>query len=218
MSRGLRRVRKSLQEVADHTGHRLIAVRTNLRSHPVFNALNWEITHIAALAAVAHTLGERLGTMVVADSDAPPPFGSHPDLDPLWSSESVTLRSFGAGHSRLQRVAAIRDGSPLRGHLRVCWENRAESLNCGGCKKCLLTRLQLLAVGDPTGMDSFPDAPLVETLERLLQTEPGTSYPHFWRETPSALRDARLRALIEELVTYQPPPRWKKRLKRLLHI
>lgn len=214
----LRRVRDSLQHMAASTGHHLNIVRTNLRSHRMFNELNWEITHIAALAAVAHTLGEQLGTVYVADSDVPPPYGSHPDLDKLWSSDSVALANFGAGHSRLQRVAAIREWPPLRGRLRVCWENLAETLNCGHCKKCLLTRLQLLAAGDPAGMDSFPDVPLAEALERVVKTDPGTSYPHFWRETQAALHDTHLRTLIEAMLVRKPPPTLKSRLEQVLRI
>ena len=214
----LRRVRDSLQAVAKATGHPLVFVRTNLRSHHVFRSLCWEITHIAALAAVAHTLGDRFGTLYVADSDVPPPYGSHPDLDGLWSSDSVEITSFGAGHSRLQRTAEIRDWQPLRGRLHVCWENRAETLNCGFCKKCLLTRLQLLAAGDPAGMDSFPDAPLAEALECIVKTAPGSNYPHFWCETQVALNDVRLRDLIERLLTQNPHPSPTviKRIKTLL--
>jgi hypothetical protein len=163
--------------------------------------LDWETAHGAALAGVAHTLGDMLGTVCVADSDVPAPYGSHPDLDPLWSSDSVALTSFGSGHSRLQRAAAIHDWPPLRGRLHVCWEKLAETLNCGFCKKCVVTRLELLAAGDRTGMDSFPDVSLAAALESLVRTNPGTYYPHFWRETQAALDDPQLRALIEALLT-----------------
>jgi hypothetical protein len=59
----LQRVRDSLQSVAVAAGRHLTTVRTNLRSHRMFSALDWDITHIAALAAVAHTLGDQLGTV-----------------------------------------------------------------------------------------------------------------------------------------------------------
>ena len=196
----LQRMRESLRRVADATSRQLTIVRTNLRDHSLFKALDWETAHGAALAAVAHTLGQWLGTMYVADSDVPPPYGSHPDLDPLWSSDSMALTNFGSGQSRLQRAAAISQWPPMRGHLHVCWEKLAETLNCGCCKKCVLTRLELLAAGDPTGMDSFPDVPLAATLENLVRTNPGTHYPHFWRETHAALDDPQLRALIEALL------------------
>jgi hypothetical protein len=139
----------------------------------------------------------------VADSDMPPPYGSHPNLDKLWSSDSVAMVNFGVGYSRLQRVAAIREWPPLQGHLRVCWENLAETLNCGYCKKCLLTRLQLLAAGDPNGMGSFPDVPVAEALVRLLESNPGTQYPHFWREVQTSLDDVRLRNLVEALLVHR---------------
>jgi len=215
-ARRLQRVRNSLQEVAAATGHSLIIVRTNLRHHRVFQALHWETAHAAALAAVAHTLGEQLGTVYLADSDVPPPYGSHPELDQLWSSDSLAVVSVGAGTSRLQRVQAICQWSPLKGRLRVCWENLAETLNCGRCKKCLLTRLQLLSAGDPSGMDSFPDVPLAEALEQVAESAPGTDYPHFWREVQATLADVRLRSLIETLLPKNPPTSGIRRLKQRL--
>lgn len=210
----LRRVRESLQRVAAVTGQELIVVRTNLRRHRVFRALHWETAHAAALGAVAQTLSNRLGTVYLADSDVPAPFGSQPELDPLWSSDAVRLASFGAGHSRLQRVKAICQWPPLRGHLRVCWENLAETLNCGRCKKCLLTRLQLWLAGDRTEMGSFPEVPLAETLERVAQTNPGTDYPHFWREVREAVADEGLRDSIERLLNHRPAAPERNRLKR----
>lgn len=211
----LEQVRTCLQHIAAATGHRLITVRTNLREHRTFQKLNWEITHIAALAAVAHTLAERFGTLYVAHSDVPPPFGSHPDFDPLWSSDEVAIVNFGAGYSRLERVRAISQWPPLRGRLRVCPEDRVETLNCGRCEKCLRTRLQLLAAGDPSAMDSFPDVPLVEMLELVVKTDAETRFPHFWREVQAALSDKRLRELIGMLLSHQPGPSLQKRLKHL---
>ncbi len=218
----LESIRRSLETVAANTGHKLIVVRTNLRSHRKFQSVHWETAHVGALAAVAHTLGDHLGTVFVADSDVPPPFGSNPELDELWSSDSVALRSIGAGSSRLQRVRTICDYSPVIGHLRVCWENLAESLNCGRCKKCLLTRLQLRAAGDATEMRSFPDIPLVEALERLVREDPGSRFPHFWRDLQSHLDEPRIQKAIESLLnpetatSLKRQSRWKQPLRRLL--
>jgi len=131
-------------------------VRTNLRSHPLFRSVSWEITHGAALASIAHALAGVVGTMYLAASDVQPPWGSEPELDAAWSSESMRLENFSAELSRLQRVSAIARWEPLRGRLRVCWENKSSDLNCGICEKCVRTRLQLHASGAPDGLDSFP--------------------------------------------------------------
>lgn len=210
----LDRVRRSLAAMASATGHSLVVVRTNLRSHRLFKSLDWEVSHVAALAGVAHALGEHLGTVYLADSDVPPPYGSHPELDERWSSDSVVLKSIGAGHSRLQRVKAICDWPPASGHLRVCWKNSEQALNCGRCKKCLLTRLALQVAGDSGEMHSFPALPLMETLERVAQTDPGSDYPHFWQEVMAELKDPRMRAAIETMLKSPARRSFKAQWKR----
>jgi hypothetical protein len=176
----------------------LVVVRTNLREHPVFNGISWETTHIAALAGVAHTLGEHVGSMYVAASDVPPPYGSAPDLDGAWSSESVVIENFSAELSRLQRAASIAHWEPLRGRLRVCWENNTPDINCGFCEKCLRTRVQLLVSGAPDGLDSFPAGfPLLSTLRRLHSVS--HQLRGQWRELAPLLNDPDLRAEVERL-------------------
>jgi hypothetical protein len=209
-------VRRWLETVAAATGRRLMVVRTNLRSHRLFKTVHWDLTHISALAAVAHVLGDQFGTVYVAASDVPPPYGSNPELDRLWSSDSVSLVNYGAEFSRLQRVAAIREWAPLRGHLRVCWQHLATTLNCGRCEKCLRTRLQFLAVGDPAAMDSFPDVPVADALAQLPRTS-HELHPQ-WREIQATLKEERLRELIEALLARSrqepPPPPFLKRVER----
>jgi hypothetical protein len=82
----LARARRRLGETVRDCGVEFVVVRTNLRSHPLFNLVHWEITHVAALAAIAHALAPLVHTMYVAASDVAPPWGSAPDLDAAWSS------------------------------------------------------------------------------------------------------------------------------------
>jgi hypothetical protein len=187
-------------------------VRTNLRSHPLFRSLSWEITHVAALASVAHALSEVVGTMYVAASDVEPPWGSAPELDAAWSSESMRIENFSAELSRLQRVASIARWEPLRGRLRVCWENKSSDLNCGFCEKCVRTRLQLHASGAPDGLDSFPGGrPLRSAIRRL---EPVQHELHGqWREIASRLSDERLRREVERVLDGRNPPAWRRAVK-----
>lgn len=206
----LRETRAWLSGIAEATGKRLVVVRTNLREHPLFMSLNWELTHIAALAMVAHALEDHFGSVYVAASDVPSPYGSHPDLDPLWSSASLALINIGSEYSRWERVAAIKGFAALRGRLRVCWQHFATTLNCGHCEKCVRTRLQLLAAGNRNGMDSFPDIPLDEAL-RSLERTPHELHPQ-WREIEMCLADPRWTGLIDALLARsllprQPAPR-----------
>lgn len=198
-------------------GVELITVRTNLREHPFFCEAPWEITHVAALAAVAHALGDCMHTMYIAASDVAPPWGSAPQLDAAWSSESVRIENYSAELSRLERIAAIARWEPLRGRLRVCWENNSADLNCGYCEKCLRTRLQLYVSGAPDGMDSFPaDQPLCATLGRLSSVQ--HELHGQWRQALATLTDPGLRREVERILQGRAHPLWWRGLRRLKRI
>jgi hypothetical protein len=199
--------RRWLSETARACGVAFVVVRTNLRAHPLFRSLSWEITHGAALASVAHALSGVVSTMYMAASDVEPPWGSSPELDAAWSSGAMRIENFSHELSRLQRVASIARWEPLRGRLRVCWENKSSDLNCGFCEKCVRTRLQLHASGAPDGLDSFPDARPLRSAIRFL--EPVQHELHGqWREIGARLEDPRLRRQVERVLSGRYPPAW----------
>jgi hypothetical protein len=145
-----RMVLRRLEPVAAETGIRIIPCHTNLRhlpSQPDF----WEDRYSgAALAAVGHAalLGSALlfigGTYPVNN---PVPWGSHPAVDGLLSSQHVTIVHDGSRFSRLQKVCELASWSTAIGALRVCSAGIGIEANCGRCEKCLRTRLELLAAG-----------------------------------------------------------------------
>lgn len=209
--------RNWLSAAAEACGVQLLNVRTNLKQHPFFASLSWEITHISALAAIAHALGHHVHTMYVAASDVPPPWGSAPELDAAWSSESVKIENFSPELTRLQRVASIAHWPPVRGRLRVCWENNTDDLNCGFCEKCLRTRLELYISGALDGLDSFPiHQPLRATLGRL------SAVPHElhgqWREIADRLTDPALLREVQRILQGRRHPLWWRGLRRLKRI
>jgi hypothetical protein len=194
----LARSREWLSATAQACGIELLVIRTNLREHPLFQSVNWEITHGAALAAVAHTLGQHVHTQYIAASDVPPPWGSAPDLDAAWSTGPLKIENFGWELSRLDRVRSIARWERLRGRLRVCWENNTSDLNCGYCEKCARTRVQLLACGAPDGLDSFPSGfPLAPAISRL---SIGRALQEQWREVALLLDDPELRREIARVL------------------
>ena len=141
---------RALEPVAAETGVQLIACRTNLRHLPEVPGF-WTARHNgAALAAVGHaaTSGPTMlfigGTYPVA---TPVPMGSHPALDPLYSSQRVAVIHDGARFSRLDKVRDLARWPTAVAALRVCPANPAGRANCGRCEKCLTTRLELLVAG-----------------------------------------------------------------------
>ncbi|MFF2953465.1 hypothetical protein ACFVVU_19205 [Kitasatospora sp. NPDC057965] len=135
--------------VAGHSGCRAVPVETNLRALTA-PLVRWEEFHGAALAATALALQGLLGRCLIAagfEYRHLPPYGSHPVLDHLWSTEALDVVHDGADATRTQKVARrlARSELALR-HLTVCWRGRPGQ-NCGACEKCLRTMLTLELAG-----------------------------------------------------------------------
>jgi hypothetical protein len=141
---------RRLQPVAVELGIRIISCRTNLRHLPVPPDF-WEHRHTgAALAAVGHAATHGPTFLFIGGSypvSAPIPWGSHPAVDGLFSSQRVTVVHEGSRFSRLQKVRDIAGWPTALAALRPCPAKPGLQSNCGRCEKCLRTRLELLAAG-----------------------------------------------------------------------
>ncbi|MEI6211921.1 MAG: hypothetical protein WCR06_09900 [bacterium] len=147
-----------LRMIAAEAGHRLVLVRTNLRTHPRLADADWTRTHGGALASVAYALPD-VRKMIISASFSTPfvvPWGSHPETDPLWSSEQLSFEHHGVERSRMAKVLAISENPLVRRHLRVCWKNRGRRSNCCKCEKCVRTMLILKALNRLQPFEAFP--------------------------------------------------------------
>ncbi|MBC5825228.1 MAG: hypothetical protein GIX02_10465 [Candidatus Eremiobacteraeota bacterium] len=152
----------AVRAAAAELGKPLIVVETNLRQ--CFDSfVSWPDHYCgAAIASVALLLSPLFHTVYVAASAGYKvlvPFGSHPLLDPLWSTEAVQIIHDGCEASRFQKVGAIAQSEVVRKTLRVCWHNTDGAYNCGSCLKCLHTMALLRAVGALESVRTF-DRPL----------------------------------------------------------
>jgi hypothetical protein len=192
--------RPSLRSVAETCGARPVVIRTNLRQHPVFAAAPWHHTHGGALAAIGHLLGEHAGRLVVASSVPPTctePWGSHWQLDPLWSSRELEIVHEGAEFSRAQKAWSMA-GEPLMfQHLRVCWENRTPTGNCSACDKCVCTMLLLEQAGQ---LDNYVVFQRPQSFVKLLEALPRTQYPITYREMCQRGLNPQVQAAVERLL------------------
>jgi hypothetical protein len=196
-----------IKQVAAATGLKTVFPRTNLRpSHP-FATLSWEATHVAALAAVAHALSPVVARVHVASSDVPPPWGSQPELDRLWSSGAVEVVNDGAECSRLDKVRAIADWDLVHRFLRVCWEKKSSAANCGICEKCVRTQAQFAAAGTLRRLTTFPRGSLVERIDALPHAH--DSLVGQWRDIREAVDDRAVAAAIDRyLARKMTPTEW----------
>lgn len=208
-------VAASLRAAAGAIGARPVVVRTNLREHPLLLGRGtWEEVHGGALAAVGHLLSATIDRLVVSSSFSRRyhvPWGSHFRTDPLWSSRGMRVEHFGAHCNRTQKVAAIAGYPLVHEHLRVCWENRTPTGNCGACVKCTVTMTALAQAGRLDDIRTLvPAAPL----EALLQ-QPGME--RFWQalreivaQDPDSAIGRTVAARLPQLRPTPPRSRWHR--------
>lgn len=142
-------VTKSLHQAAEQLRVPLIEVESNLRSF-TDRYLDWGFTHGGALASVALLLSPGLSQVFIPSSYSYAdlfPWGSHPLLDPLWSTEYMTLIHDGCEATRVEKIASFATHEVALRHLRVCWEYQGGKYNCGQCEKCLRTMIALRLAG-----------------------------------------------------------------------
>jgi len=153
------RAHAALSAVALDAGITLISARTNVRSLDTDLAFWMYAFHGAALSAVAHVLSRRLATFFIGSYDLAGlfmPYGSHPLLDPCYSSAGLRVRSDGYAFTRLEKVALVASWDVGLRNLRVCTMNVPGLLNCGDCEKCIRTMTELLVVGKLADATAFP--------------------------------------------------------------
>ncbi|HEU4828442.1 MAG TPA: hypothetical protein VFT04_04535 [Gemmatimonadales bacterium] len=146
----MRRFEASVRAISASLGIESAIVRTNLREHPDFSCASWERTHGGTLAAIGHLLGDAASRLVVSSSAARAdahPWGSHWQTDPLWSTGRLTVEHFGDSIRRGEKLAAMGAEPLVQKHLRVCWANRDDRLNCSRCEKCIRTEVVLAMYG-----------------------------------------------------------------------
>ncbi len=167
-------VSQSLQQAATQLDKNLVEVETNLRY--LSNAFgDWgEIYHGAALAAVGAILSSHCSEIYIPSS-VPyallEPWGSHPLLDPLFSTHFVEIIHDGCEAHRIEKIKAISNDEVAMNTLRVCYENINNHYNCGQCQNCLWTMVCLQLIDSLKECRTFDRAidkkKLVSTLKSL---------------------------------------------------
>lgn len=149
-----------VRQAADELGLPLIEVETNLHDLSDTRRSPWGTTyHGVALAAVGHLLAGTLGELVIGATHSYEDlfaYGSHPLTDPLLSSSRVTFTHHGCEADRVEKTVHCATSDVAMRHLRVCWENRDGTYNCGTCKKCLRTMIALRIAGKLEACETLP--------------------------------------------------------------
>ncbi|MFL5819825.1 MAG: hypothetical protein ACJ76S_03990 [Solirubrobacteraceae bacterium] len=166
------------RQAAAPTGCEFIIVETNQK--PVYRGHQ--------LVAMALALG--FSRMLIPSSGMLGeliPRATHPDLDPLFSSERTEIHHYGNA-SRMQKVARVARSTDALRTLRVCRYNRADrDINCGRCEKCLRTMIHLHLVGALERARGLFEHPLEPQAVAAMSKE--IKHPHQWVDLLCALDD-----------------------------
>jgi hypothetical protein len=142
---------KKLTTVASGLNLEFVPAATNLRSFTSAPASSWDWHASSQLASAGLCLGGGLRRLIIPGGDTYStlsPWGSHPLIDPLWSTESLEFRHDGCEAFRSQKLDwyVARSRVALE-NLRVCGYESSGLQNCGRCEKCLRTMIGLAALG-----------------------------------------------------------------------
>ena len=162
-----------IHRVASSWGKRVIEVETNLRSFLDSHfRLSWgTMTFGVGLVSVGHLLSPFFkkiyipGSYTYADLM---PWGSHPLLDPLWSTEMLEFVHDGCEAKRIDKVALLSESDIALQSLRVCFLNVNGAYNCGQCEKCVRTMINLHAVGALDRCTTFDTRLDIKRVSRLI--------------------------------------------------
>lgn len=142
-------VAAEIKRVAAALGLPAILLETDLRafSDP---ACDWERIYVgASLASIGHLLGSRFERVLIPATHSYRdlhPTGTHPLLDPLYSSDRVRVEHVDAV-TRVAKLEYLAGSELAMTSLRVCWQPDVETVNCGRCAKCMRTMTGLRIAG-----------------------------------------------------------------------
>jgi hypothetical protein len=155
--------------VADELDKTLIEVRTNLAPFAHETGVGWKFYHGAALVTVALLFQDRLGKVLIPATWSYAdllPWGSHPLLDPLWSTEQTAIEHAGCEATRVEKAAYISEHPVAMRYLRVCLAQDTD-YNCGRCEKCLRTIINLRAAGASGRCQTLPEEPDLQAIASM---------------------------------------------------
>lgn len=195
---------KPIKNFAKKEKIEVIVVKTNIRQI-TDRYVEWEDQCGSAMAAVSLALRNGFKEVYFSggmEYSALRPLGSHPHLDPLWSTETLQVIHDGIERNRLEKVRYISSSNKMLINLRVCWRNKKGSYNCCECEKCFRTMIMLEAVGVLEKCKSFDKPININILRKLYIVKP--LLRHF-------------RHTLEELKNKKTNPELVEALEKCLH-
>lgn len=148
----------------------LLQVHSPARQYARAFDMSWgRMAHGPVLAGAMKLFSPSHGIACIPSSHSPDslpsPWGSNPVTDPLYSTACQRVVHHGFPLTRFDKLVEIAGCPELIPHLRVCWENLRETMNCGKCRKCLLTMLALHLADSNSRAAAFPHVSVQQALD-----------------------------------------------------
>jgi hypothetical protein len=209
-----KRISRTLRNIGSSLSKHVIEIKTNLHSllFSYFRRDWGTLTHGVELISVGHVLSPFFKRIFIPASHTYSelfPWGSHPLIDPLWSTEELEFVHDGCEATRTDKVALLSKFDVALQSLQVCFYPRAKgAYNCGLCEKCLRTMINLQVVGALDRCATFDSHLDVKRVSKLvvLNTSTRTFVEDNLRALQTSKTDPRLYKALRK-VLYRP--RWQ---------
>jgi len=192
--------KEKCQRTADDLGIKLISMATNIREMK----MDWRKTHGAVIAGALHLISRPFSHGLIPATlnyGILYPWGSTPLTDHLLGTSSMLIQDDGSGHTRTDKIRAMKGWLIGIENLRFCPSAYPADHNCGKCGKCTISAIMLL---------------LANTSKKSIRPFPGhrrIAVQLMFTEV-SRLDRSDLRDEIENLKALNPSPNWTKLLIR----
>lgn len=178
-----------LRDAADELGLTLHIAETNLRefSDPI---IPWDFYSECPLVAIALFFEPLFDRVLIAgdtDYETQPPMGSARLVDQLLSTEALEIVDAGGRTNREDRLERVAKHPAAQRTLRVCWENPDGAYNCGRCRKCMVTKISLEALGMREAVETFDPELDLDLLEDYEVAAPISLV--FWEDALATVRE-----------------------------
>jgi hypothetical protein len=215
-------VKKMIDTVSGRLNLRVIPIYTNVylpyREEDALGGFKFWEYHFegAAFSSIAHAFSESLDCVSISstlDPDYQVPYGSHPYIDPYFSSEELLIQHTGFSLSRFEKTKLLKDWELPLNYLRVCNSFKKYSdgvLNCGKCEKCARTILALYCLDILEKCNAFPKFDIThEYLNKTLKIKSDYMIGYYLDLIePLAIkgRDDLIKVINKKIQDYKYPP------------
>lgn len=166
--------------IARNMNKTLISLSTNIRETR-WQEVHWEAVGTGpSLACIALLLEDYFSEVFVPSSVSYSnlaSLGTHPLVDPLFSTTALKIHHHGCTHSRFEKIEAISQFDIAQKELHVCYRGSdgqgQDQHNCCKCNKCFRTMMALELCGKLSSAEKFsPNNLTADEIAKIYISDP----------------------------------------------